>query len=46
MVELGRVVSSQGRVWLSEVDSGRASVECGNSEVESDGAIVECGRVR
>ena len=46
MVELGRVGSSQGRVWLSEVYSGRASVECGKSEVESGRARVECGRVR
>ena len=29
MVEEGRVGESQGRVWLSEVESVRARVECG-----------------
>ena len=29
MVESGRVGSSQGRVWYSEVESGLARVECG-----------------
>ena len=29
MVEGGRGRSKQGRVWYSEVDSGRAKVECG-----------------
>ena len=29
MVERGRVGSTQGRVWYSEVKSGQARVECG-----------------
>ena len=29
MVEWDRVRSKQGRVWYSEVESGRAKVECG-----------------
>ena len=29
MVECGRLGSSQGRVWQSEVESGLARVECG-----------------
>ena len=28
MVELGSVGLSHGRVWYSEVESGRARVEC------------------
>ena len=28
MVESGRVGSSQGRAWYSEVESGRIGVEC------------------
>ena len=29
MVERSRVGSSQGRVWQSEVESGRGRVDCG-----------------
>ena len=29
MVEEARVGESQGRVWYSEVEAGRARIECG-----------------